>query len=168
MALTPAEKQRAYRERQRAKERMQPESARPFLKQSFSSFVEEQAGLSDFELPLEISGIEPPTFFDERGPSEFVLNDVMQDVEKPFDGFDGAIGRAEVIIGSLIDAATELAHQVNRYKVSEIEARLAELQNPDNADRLTAIEDAVQLNKIKDQLSKQVRRSFPQWKVTGV
>lgn len=168
MALTPAEKQRAYRDRQRAKERMQPESARPFLKQSFSNFVEEQAGLSDFDLSLEIAGIEPPTFSDERGPSEYVLNDVMQDVEKPFDGFDGAIGRAEVIIGCLLDAATELAHQVNRYKVSEIEARLAELQNADKDDRVNVIEEAVRLNKIKDQLGKQVRRSFPQWKVTGV
>jgi len=31
----------------------------------------------------------------------------------------------------------------------------------------TAIKEAVELNKMLDQLNKQVRWTFPQWKVTG-
>lgn len=174
MAMTPAERKRLQRERDREKSREEErrratqEVTYPYLKRKFSELANDNGGFTEFELPLWIAGIDAPTFFDERGPIVFVLEDAMQGVENPFEGVDGAIGRAEVTIGCLIDAAIELAGVVNSYKQQELETRLAELESSTEADRATAMKEAVRLNKMLDQLEKQVRRSFPQWKVTGV
>ncbi|AWZ22293.1 Hypothetical protein RAK1035_3586 [Roseovarius sp. AK1035] len=100
--------------------------------------------------------------------------DGASEEDDPFPGAKGAVGRAEVIVDYLLDAAWSLADALNRYKREEIEARLAELENSDDADTATAtatatvIKEAVRLSKILDQLNKRVRRDFPQWKVTGV
>ena len=84
-----------------------------------------------------------------------------------FGDASGAIGRAKVTIGCLIDAAVTLAGIVNTHLKKEISDRLAELEDPRQADRATAMNEAVRLNKMLDQLDKQVRWTFPQWKVTG-
>lgn len=173
MAQTPAEKQKAYRERKKKEERLAQESSAPYLKKLFSEFWEESAGFSDFELPLELAGIEPPTFEDERDPADVTKNAEAIGLEEYgiksiYGSRTGAIGRAEVIIGSLIDAASELAAVVNNYKKQEIKDRLSELESSNEADRATAMKEAVRLSKMLDQLSKRVRRDFPQWKVTGV
>lgn len=168
MALTPAEKQKAYRERQSEERKLALDSTLPYLKQTFSEFAEEHSGFSDFEIPLGLAGIEAPTFFDERDPIEFADPLAIHNVEDPFPGAKGSVGRAEVIIDCLIDAATELAHKLNAYKCEELTARLAELESADTLDRAEAMQEAVRLNKILDQLDKQVRRNFPQWKVTGI
>lgn len=173
MALTEAEKKRAQRARKEAEHKAQQDNTFPYLKRTFSELSDETAGFTDFEMALELAGIEPPRFEDERGPAEFTVNREaigvdLYGIENIYPGAEGAIGRAEVIIGCLIDAAAELADEVNNYKRHEIENRLAELESPDTADRATAMSEAVKLNKILDQLDKQVRRSFPQWKVTGV
>lgn len=174
MAMTPAERKRLQRERDREKaleeerRRASQDVSYPYLKRKFSELAETNGGFTDFEVPLWTAGIEAPGFFDERGPMDFVLEDAMQGVESPFEGVEGAIGRAEVVIDCLIDAAAELASIVNRYKRQEIEARLSELESSTEKDRGEAMKEAVRLNKMLDQLNKQVRRSFPQWKVTGV
>lgn len=173
MALTPAEKQKAYRERKKAEKRAAKESTAPHLKRPLSALWNESAGFTDFEQALQLAGIAPPSFEDERNPEDETLEpDAIgldqYGVDEIFGNRKGAIGRAEVIIGSLIDAASELASIVNRYKRAEIEARLAELENSAETDVATAIEQAVRLNKMLDQLNKQVRRSFPQWEVTSV
>ncbi|MCA1775600.1 MAG: hypothetical protein LC676_08330 [Loktanella sp.] len=61
-----------------------------------------------------------------------------------------------------------MAAALHCYKQEEIKARLTEVEASDAADKATALKEAVRLNKILDQLTKQVRTSFPQWKVTGV
>ncbi len=168
MAMTDAEKKRAQVQRQNKAHWLTSDSVRPYLKQTFSEYVEEQGGLSDFEVPLGIAGIEPPTFFDERDPIEFADPTAIHNVEDPFPDAKGSVGRAEVVIGCLIDAAAELAGQVNAYKREELAARLAELESSDGADMAKAMQEAVTLNKIIDRLNKQVRRNFPQWKITGI
>lgn len=173
MALTPAEKQKAYRERKKARQRAAQEGTASHLKTPFSSLWNESAGFTDFEQALQLAGIEPPSFEDELNPEDVTLEAEaigldQYGVDAIYGSRKGAIGRAEVIIGSLIDAAFELSSIVNRYKRTEIEARIAELENSDEIDVTTAIEQAVKLNKLLDQLNKQVRRSFPQWEVTSV
>lgn len=166
MALTPAQKQKAYRDRQRANERAAEDCTYPYLRETFAEFLQHEANYSNVEICLGLAGIEAPLFVDDRGPDQFAFSECTAGVDNPFPGARGSIGRAEVIIDQLIDAANELAAVVNTYKTCEIDKRLAELQDPNVSDRSTAIEEAVTLNKMKDQLSKRVRRSFPQWKVT--
>ncbi|MCF6370967.1 hypothetical protein [Rhizobium halophilum] len=80
----------------------------------------------------------------------------------------GSIGRAERIVGLLLDAAGALAGQINQYKTDEINARITELEQADLNDpdvRKQALADIVTLTKIRDQLQKQVRWTLPQWRV---
>ena len=167
MTLTPAEKQRRYRQRQKQEGRKASFAmADVFRKPFFEIDVD-----SDFELPLAIAGIEAPTFDDDRGPKDFVLNGAIDGVESPFLSIaQGSLGRAELIIGCLADAATELATQVNKYKRSEIKDRIAEIEARDLSDPETkkaAFKDVTRLNKMLDQLDKQVRWTFPAWEITG-
>ena len=67
-----------------------------------------------------------------------------------------------------IPKSSSIAATINQYKRQEIEARLKELEVSDEADKATAMKQAVRLNKILDQLDKQVRSTFPQWKVRGI
>lgn len=55
-------------------------------------------------------------------------------VEEIYQGSKRDIGRFGFIVGSLIDAAIELAGRINHYKRQEIEARLSELENSDTAE----------------------------------
>ena len=175
MALTPAEKQKAYRERQKESKRADLKSgsleATEVSKRLFSDTFQTDPNATDFELALGLAGMVAPSFDDERGPTETALQHTIAGAEDTFgDAFgdaSGAIGRAEVTIGCLIDAAVTLAGIVNTHLKKEISDRLAELEDPRQADRATAMNEAVRLNKMLDQLDKQVRWTFPQWKVTG-
>lgn len=171
MALTPAEKQKAYRERQKEIKRADLKSgsleAAQVSKRLFSDTFQSDPNATDFELALGLAGMVAPAFDDERGPTETSLSETIDGVIDPFGDASGALGRAEVTIGCLIDAAATLAGIVNHHLKTEINDRLAELEDPKLTDRPTAIKEAVELNKMLDQLSKQVRWTFPQWKVTG-
>lgn len=168
MALTPAEKQKAYRERELAERRAAPDSALPYLRETFSEFLEREGNYQNVEIALGLAGFEAPLIDDERDPEACALEEAVAGVENPFPGSKGALGRAQVIIECLIDAANELANVVNNYEREQLEARLAELESSDTTDRATAISEAVKLNKMLDLLNKRVRKDFPQWKVTGV
>lgn len=171
MALTPAEKQKAYRERRREKEDREKikggDNGAPFYRKPFSDFAQTDANLGEVDQYLALAGLELPAFDDERDPEAFVIDRPAFGEESLFGEAKGALGRAEVTIGCLIDAAATLADAVNRYKRKEIQHRLAELEQSVDVDRATAMQEAVRLNKILDQLSKQVRMPFPQWKAVG-
>ncbi|MDE4096663.1 hypothetical protein [Phaeobacter gallaeciensis] len=168
MAMTEAEKKRVQRQRADVARRAEVDSTYPYLKETFSEFLDHEGNYSNVEIALGLAGIEAPLIDDERDPEAFALEDVIAGVENPFPGAKGAIGRAEVMVDCFIDAAIELAAIVNNYKRAEITARFAELEHSSETDRAEAMKEAVRLNKMLDQLNKQVRRSFPQWKVTGV
>lgn len=172
MALTPAEKQKAYRKRQKESRRAELKSGSPeateVSKRLFSDTFQADPNATDFELALGLAGMVAPAFDNERGPAETALPHTIDGAEDPFGDASGALGTAEVTIGCLIDAAVTLAGIVNTHLKNEINDRLAELEDAERTDRATAMKEAVKLNKMLDQLNKQVRWTFPQWKVTGV
>lgn len=170
MAKTPAEIQKDYRERKKASEQASGDATYPFLKEPFYLWLDRTDGNGDWsaaECDLNLASIEMPQFEDDGGPRPFdeAFGD---DLEKYYRGYEKSIGRAEAMVDNLIGAATCIATVINAYKRQEIEARLRELEVSEEADRATAIKQAVQLNKILDQLNKQVRSTFPQWKVRGI
>lgn len=172
MALTPAEKQKAYRERQKEKAKDERhkggDAAADLFRTPFSEWEERHGKVLDLIEYTSLAGFELPLIEDERDPEEFVIDRECHGEGDLFGDAKGALGRAEITVGVLMDTAMLLAEAVNLYKREEIEARLAELKDSAKADRATVIKEAVKLNRILDQLDKQVRRSFPQWKVTGV
>lgn len=172
MAMTEAEKKRVQRARKKAELRNAPNEAHSYFKEPFSEFMNRDDVRDNFDqvsTPLELLGYEAPAFDDERGPMDFADPNTIAGVPDPFPyAADDAIGRAHVFIECLLDAAEKMAGFANAYEREQLEARLKELESSSEADRATAMKEAVRLNKMLDQLSKRVRRDFPQWKVTGV
>jgi hypothetical protein len=164
MALTPAEKQRRYRERKEAKLAAEAESAGIFIR-PFSDFYADNWN-SELEFYFDVMGFKAPDFDDDSGIKPLTESLDAEDVEKAAN----SLGKAEMIISCLLDAAGELARSVKQYKAEEINARIAELEARDLSDpeaKKQALADIVRLTKYRDQLEKQVRWSLPQWKVKG-
>ena len=85
-------------------------------------------------------------------------------------GATNSLAKAEITVGQLIDAAAAMARIINDYKRNEIDARISEIEQSDlsNPDvKKKAFVAMARLTKMRDQLDKQVRWNFPQWKVTG-
>lgn len=172
MVNANAEAQRRWRQRQKEKrkeELKQAEAPASVFKTPFFESVEELSYSSDFADAFELMGVPTPKFEDDRGPEAFSLDEGAEDAGV-FENAKGSLGRAELMVGCLIAAALDLARHVNDYKREEIKDRLAEIEASDLSDpdtKKAALKEATRLNKMLDQLDKQVRWTFPQWKVTG-
>ncbi len=174
MPLSDAEKARRYRERQRVKRlsiltKPKPAEGAAFRRPFFKA-IQDDGNRVDFEIALAMAGIEPPVFEDDRGPRAYVTDEGILELDDQFRSAETSLGRAESMIGCLIDAAATLAMMVNSYKQDEIKSRLAEVEQADMNDpdlRKAAMAEHVRLHKVLDQLSKQVRWSFHQWKAEG-
>lgn len=177
MALSNAEKVRRYRERQKAKKA--EELKRPtaptsdFQKPFFEFVIENDLTDASYYDSLELAGFHPVLFLDDTGPEVSTLDDLTDPMEptgksNPFGSSQGtSLGKAEVIIGCLLEAAQDLAYQVNDYKKSELKARISELEESDLADeavRKEAIAKIAVLTKKIADLEKSVRFQFPVWK----
>lgn len=178
MALSNAEKVRRYRERQKTKkheELKKPTVDSTTFRRPFFEFfpIDEQVG-SQYAQALELAGIQPPVFDDDSGPEASTLDDLRDDVEEggvcnPFGRSKGtSLGRAEVLVGCLLDAASDLSAWINDYKKSEIMSRLHELEASelsDVAERRAAFAQIKELNRMLDELGKTTRWPLPQWRV---
>lgn len=178
MALSNAEKVRRYRERQKAKKQeqlKQPTVAGDvFHKPFFEFFSEDEQISSQFSQSLELAGIDPPTFDDDSGPEVTTLDDLSAPEAEggsvnPFGSSGGtSLGRAEVMVGCLLDAASDLAAWVNDYKRTEIKARIAEIEGnelPHPDARREAFAKMAELTNMLAELEKTVRWPLPSWKV---
>lgn len=178
MALSNAERQRRHYQKQKEKKRASLRTTealefsqvaqRPF----FEHFQEVAGGFSDFMLCLDLAGIEAPDIEDDSDPKsllgEIEKGFIDEPENSPFTKGGGSLARGELIVGGLIDAAREMASIINSYKREEINNRIAELEASDLSDadeRKRALNDMVQLKGMLDQLDKEIRWSFPQWKV---
>ncbi len=178
MALTPAEKQKRYRDRQRQKEEQASKEASTsnvFRKPFWQAWNEDlTAYANDFGYYFDEMGLaeHTPQFDTDEGPEAFSeevypkewLADIFPDLSH------GSLRRAEAMVGSLFQAADMLATAVNNYKRREIKARMDEIEASDLSApeaKKAALKEATRLQKMLDQLDKQVRYTLPQWKVTG-
>lgn len=175
MALSSAERVRRHREKQKAERaaaqeverqagRAAPDLASPFLKMPFSEYALEHDGnWSDFEMFFDMLGIDAPDYSDDTGPKS--KQGIVEEYDQPYgDVPNTSLGKAEVHLGLLLDAATYLATSINRYKLNEIDARIAEIERADLSDpkaKAKALQDIVTLQGIKSRLEgKTFRRSF--------
>lgn len=174
MALTPAEKQRAYRERQKKEQWFNEDGTYGYLKTPFFKQLERSGNWSSVTLAFEMLGIEPPEFEDDRGPDAFAFDHCFrtdEDKREAFASHPRSIGRADAMVGILMDAAFELAHIIQQYKLAELDARLEELSALDLSDPETkkrVLRETVRIEKMKDALRKTARRTMPQWEAKGI
>ncbi|ESY99205.1 hypothetical protein X736_33415 [Mesorhizobium sp. L2C089B000] len=132
------------------------------MTQPFFAFLDFDSNWDDAKIALGMAGIEPPEFDDDRGP-EFPSD--LEGLELPTHLTD-SIGRAELTVECLLEAATTLAGIINRYKRKELNDTLLELEQIE-PHRPQADTDMFRIKKILDRLDKQVRWTLPEWKVKG-
>lgn len=173
MALSAKERKQLQLNRDEERRRRLPDSTYQFLSEPFYVWAQENEDWSEFTIPLELAGIEPPFFEDDRGPAEFVFTHVFEpsDSDETFGSYEGSIGRAEFMAGSLIDAGVALAGRVNLYKRLELQKRQAELEAEDLSDperRKAAFAEGARIAKLLEELEKNVRRTIPQWLVKDI
>ena len=176
MTKTPAQRQREYMQRkkqEKAKANLATAASDIFRRPFFEAWSNELQGhANDFAYYFDEMGLAAPDYENDSGPEAFsqdvfppeMLHEIFPDLSH------GSLRRADMMIGSLVEAASSLAAAVGQYKRNEIKARLAEIEAADLSDPETkraALKDAARLNKMLEQLDKQVRLTFPQWKVTG-
>lgn len=159
MALTPAEKQKRYRDRLKVREKTLPDGAMPYLRRPFYEFLNDDRR-EEVAVYLDSVGMQFPTFSDD--------SDLGWEAEH--DGDDrGSLGRAERLVGALLDTASELARMLNAYKQEEIDRAIvefdAQLENPNT--RPAALKEIVKLTDLRKQLDRAVRWPMPQWKTKG-
>lgn len=179
MALTNAEHQKRWRENQKIKRKENLKQHEAFdltkvIRTPFFEAFDRHGESSLFECCMDTAGIEPPTFDDDSPPRsatgevEMIFHDNPED--NLYYGHNNSLARAEIMIGQLIDASAALAQIVNDFKRSEIDARISELEQSDLSEpaaKKQAFADMAKLQKMRKQLDKQVRWTFPQWKMTG-
>lgn len=171
MVISNAEAQRRWRQRKREKreeDRKQAEASHWYVKDQFQTYLENHADWSEFEIPLDIMGLQTPTFRD--GAPETATGSYIDPNDPNNAALFKGMGRADVFVGLFIEAATVLARRLNEFKLKEISERIQEIEAGewnDPAAKKQALSDIVRLNKMRDQLSKQVRITLPEWKVTG-
>lgn len=178
MPLSDAEKARRYRERQKAKKQAALKMPTPpseiFKKPFFEFYPIDVQVSSQYCQSLELAGFEAVTFLDDTGPEASTLDDLSDPNEpsgssNPFGSSAGnSLGKAEVIIGCLLDAASDLAAEVNAYKRSEIATRIGEIEASDLTDpdaRRAAFDQVVALKNMLADLEKEIRWPLNIWKV---
>jgi hypothetical protein len=124
MALTPAEKQKAYRERQKLALETAPDVSRSDLQRPFNEFYAEQDGRHSFVMDLDAVGVE--VHGDLANPVQdyrtmWTPDMLDADLKTP-------IGRATEMARMFLQAARELSQIINAYKLAEIDARLVEIR----------------------------------------
>lgn len=159
-----AEYKRESRRRERERKRNEADETFDALSKPFSEFLADGHRFDEVAVYLEWAGIDGdalPSFEDDTDPEHDPENDPPN---------RGSLGRAERMVGMFMDAASELARLINEYKRKEISARIQELENSSSLDahaRQKARGEIDRLKRMLNHLNKQVRWTFPQWKVTG-
>lgn len=174
MAMTPAEKMRSHRQRQREKREKdrrtsEADSLRATFRTPFFEWLNSEFR-GDWSHALDNAGFNDLYFVDDSGPvsKSGLLEHASEQLGRPLP--TNSLGRAELILGALLDVVGPLADAINEYKRSEIAARIVEFHQADLSDpdaKAKAFVEVERLNKMLAHLSKQVRWSFSQWKVTG-
>lgn len=175
MALSNAEKVRAFRQREKKKKSQDQRAPQAHALPGvfiapFFEFLERNGNTSDFDQPFDMIGMGAPEFLDDSGPrstsgSYEAIPELKMSV---YPDTARSLDRAELMIGGLLDAATALAGIVNEFKKREIEKRIAEVTSSDLADaakRPAGIARIVELTKMREQLDKDLRWPVPQWRV---
>lgn len=163
MVKTAAEYQRDYRRRKSEQQQEAKELTRTVTKVPFHEYAAENPNWRSAEMALDIAGIELPAFDDDRSPAS-ASGEIERGSPEIYNQFPGAIGRAEILFNSLLDAATDVASVINAYKREAVDRAIDEYRSQpisDPARQGEIMDETIRLGKIRDQLDRRSRRTFP-------
>ena len=161
MAKSAKERKRASLERKAAEARKAGDPTDALATRRFFEFIQGGHPVWDAGVDnLAIAGFAAPIFSDDSD------DEWSPDIyDEPY---RGSIGRAERMVGLLLDAAHEFASTINAYKREAIDSAIAAIQQSDLTDpdaKAKALTEVVRLTKLRDQLEKMVRWELPEWQV---
>jgi hypothetical protein len=155
------------RERQRRVAAAERKELAPMIaKRSFSDFMR-TTQRTGFPAHFLILGDKWWDFSNDNG-IEPLSDDELDDGQKA--AASNSLGKAELVIDVMADVIETLTKDLADYWHAEIDARVSELENADLSDpkeKKRALAQIVRLHKMRDQLKKQVRWTFPQWRVVS-
>ncbi len=171
MALSAKERKQKQLEKERQELARKTDATYPFINTPFFQHLERDGNWSSVELCFELLGMDPPVFEDDRGPADFAAEECFSTDEERIEAFqcsEKSIGRAEVMVDMMLDAATELSSIINQFKQDELQNRREELEKSDLSEpnrRSEALEAAADIARLQEALRKNVRRTFPAWRI---
>jgi hypothetical protein len=158
MALTPAEKQKAYRQRKKEAERALPDATDRIIASDFGEFLDSEGKMQCADGKWLANPAAIVEYID------VTLGDIgihldWRDVEK-----------AEAAVEGLAIAASCIAELLNAFKLHEINAAIERLKGSDLSDpeaREAAFREVRKLDAIKRGLAKKTRHDFAATSVKG-
>ena len=173
MAMSAAERKRLQIDRERERAKHQIDLAYALPRPAFGAWIEETFDADALEhLTICYDGMNrlPPDFSADADPVSATGAFDFPATEEGTPSHLGALGRAELEVDLLIDAARTLAMMVNGYKRKVISDRLKQIESHELADPQTRAErlrEVVELTKAQERLAKTVRAEIPQWQLRG-
>lgn len=156
MAKSPAQRTREFRDRQRQALQGVVDATQRIQRDPFFKFYNDHGDKISVDIAMNTAGLPDLVFKDDNGPKSHD-GEIERHYPDAYEGRERSIGRAEVVIGCLLDAAAELARIVNAYKREAIqreEDRLGELTGeatPEERKKILA--ELVKLNRLMDRLA---------------
>ncbi|OOY31276.1 hypothetical protein [Thioclava sp. F36-6] len=173
MAMSAAERKRLQVERQRARARQSFDLVQPISKPPLGEWLESNAQEELWQhLVMCYDGMnrQTPDFTQDTDPVSASGAFEFPTTPEGAPSYTGALGRAELEVELLLEAAKTLAKLINRYKREAISTRLSKIEKQDLADpdkRSDGLQEAVVLSKAMDKLDRSVRTDVPQWQLRG-
>lgn len=173
MAMSPAERKRLQVKRERDNARMQLDLTYSLPRKPLGAWLSEGSAAENLQhLNICYDGMnrQAPDFDQDTDPVS-----ASGDFEFPMTGegalsYRGALGRAELEVDLLIEAAKTLASMINAYKRDIITDRLEQIETHELSDpdtRSEKIKEVIGLTKALERLEKSVRADIPQWLIRG-
>lgn len=173
MALSAAERKRLQVERERQRARQQADLVYDLPRPSLGTWLDASYGKGELQhLAICYDGMnrEAPDFSVDTDPVSTTGGFVYPTTESGAPSYRGALGRAELEVELLLEAARTLATMLNGYKRAVISQRIAAIEAEDLQDpevRRQRLAEIVQLNKALERLDRSVRTDVPQWQLRG-
>ncbi len=173
MAMTAAERKRLQVERDRAQARKQADLTYALPRPAFGAWLDQTfdgAELQHLDICYDGMNRIAPNFSVDRDPVSATGAFVFPTDDKGEISFVGSLGRAELEVELLLEAAKTLATMVNAYKRRVLADRLHQIETEELNDpetRRARMNEVVMLTKALERLDKSVRTEVPQWQLRG-
>lgn len=173
MALSAAERKRQQVERERARAKGKEDLTYALPRTPLGAWLDEnqgESGLTDLNICYDGMNRHAPNFHDETDPVSLTGDFGFPITEAGTPSFRGALGRAELEVELLIEAAKTLATMINAYKRDILSNRVRVIEDSeldDRTNRAEKLREIMELNKALERLDKSIRVEVPQWQLRG-
>lgn len=170
MTKSAAERKRQQVQRERERARSSDDLIYGLPRTTFGAWLEEHGGDPLKHLAICYDGMNrlPPSFGEESDPVSITGDFEFPTKEDGELSYRGALGRAELEVDLLIEAAKTLATMINAYKRDVIESRIRQIEMNELDDRdarAERLKEIVLLNQALEKLGKSIRAELPQWQL---